>query len=84
MKVLFSVWYLENDSFLDIRLEWVVSFNGCSSDMYLFLVSLVAPLALSLFFKKKLMATNLLRICGMMSGLSTWAFYCCSMVAKGT
>lgn len=84
MKVLFSGWYLWNASFLDIRLEWVVSFHRYSSDMYLFFVSLVAPLSTNLFFEEKLRATSLLRIYGLMSSLSTWAFYCHSMATGGT
>lgn len=84
MKVLFSGWYLWNASFLDIGLEWVVSFYGYLSDMYLFFVSLVAHLSANLFFEEKLKATSLLRIYGMMSGLSTWAFYCHSVATGGT
>ena len=50
-EVPFSRRYLGNVSFLDVELEWVVSFNGYSGNMYLFLVSLVEILKRSFLLK---------------------------------
>ena len=83
-EVPLSRWYIGNAFFLDLGLEWAVSFNGYLGSMYQFLVSLVTPSALSLFFEDKLGASSLLGICGLISGLGAWAFYCRSMAAGGT
>ena len=83
-EVPLSRWYIGNAFFLDLGLEWAVSFNGYLGSMYQFLGSLVTPSALSLFFEDKLGASSLLGICGLISGLGAWAFYCRSMAAGGT
>ena len=83
-EVPFSRWYIGNAFFLDLGLEWVVSFNGYSGSMYQFLVSPVTPSTLSLFFEEKLGASSLLGICGLISSLGAWAFCCRSMAVGGT
>ena len=74
-------WYLwwmvprETSLFFDVGLEWVASFEDYLGWYVPIFYFTSHPLALSLFFEKKLKAASLLRICSPMSGLGVWAFY---------